>query len=300
MLVDSASMIASGHEAVVMSAGKSEGEFEKRLGSALLASDPLISLDNCERPLGGELLCQCLTQRRVKVRILGKSEQPTLPCDATFSATGNNLVLVGDVTRRSIVSRLDPKVERPEERKFAENPIEVIKQDRATYVRAVLTILRAYIVAGKPAQKRKPLGSYEEWSGLIRDALIWLGEPDPVATMEKVRSDDPVLRDLAEVLNCWFASEESREMTVKRLIEVANQKKSGSSDDPYAAPEFANPDLRDALTAVAGDRGGGINARELGKWLGKNKGRVVNGLRFEHGTGMAHGSVMRWCVVQSS
>ena len=105
-----------------MSVGKSEEEFEKRLGAALLAGDPLISFDNCERPLGGELLCQCLTQRRVKVRILGKSEQPALPCDATFCATGNNLVLAGDVTRRAIVARLDPKVERPEEREFAETP----------------------------------------------------------------------------------------------------------------------------------------------------------------------------------
>ena len=61
----------------------------------------------------------------------------------------------------------------------------------------------------------------------MRDALIWIGEPDPVATMEKVRNEDPVLRDLAEVLNCWFAigeTPESREMTVKRLIEIANQK----------------------------------------------------------------------------
>ena len=139
-----------------MNAGKSEEEFEKRLGAALLAGDPQISFDNCERPLGGELLCQCLTQRRVKVRILGKSVQPTLPCDATFCATGNNLVLVGDVTRRAIVSRLDPKVERPEEREFAENPIEMIRQDRDTHVRAVLTILRAYIVAGKPRAEESP------------------------------------------------------------------------------------------------------------------------------------------------
>lgn len=283
-----------------MNAGKSEEEFEKRLGAALLAGDPLISFDNCERPLGGELLCQCLTQRRVKVRILGKSEQPTLPCDATFCATGNNLVLAGDVTRRAIVARLDPKVERPEEREFDHNPIEMIRRDRATYVRAALTILRAYIDAGRPEQKRKPLGSYEEWSRLIRDALIWLGEPDPVATMEKVRNEDPVLGDLAEVLDCWFAigaTPESREVTVKRVIEIANTRKSRSPDDPDGAPEFANPDLRDALGAVAGDRGGGINPAALGKWISKNKGRVVNNLHFAHGTGAARSGAARWRVV---
>src|SRR4051794_18002718 len=234
LLVDTASMIATGHEAVVMSAGKSEEEFEKRLGAALLAGDQLINFDNNETALKGVLLCQCLTQRRVKVRILGKSEQPTLPCDATFSANGNNLILAGDVTRRAIVSRLDPKVERPEEREFTENPIEMIKRDRTTFVRAALTILRAYITAGKPKQERKPLGSYEEWSRLVRDALIWLGQPDPVATMEKVRNEDPKLQTLGEVLNQWFAvakAESFEEVTVKRLVEVANST-SNTSPDP--------------------------------------------------------------------
>ena len=305
LLVDSASMISSGHEAVVMTVGKSEEEFEKRLGAELLAGDPLINLDNVERPLGGELLCQCLTQRRVKVRILGKSEQPTLPCDATFSATGNNLVLTGDVTRRSLVARLDPQVERPEEREFAENPIDMIKRNRAKYVRAVLTILRAYIVAGRPEQERKPLGSYEEWSRLVRDTLIWLGEPDPVTTMEKVRNEDPALRDLSEVLNQWFEVNESREVTVKRLIEIANEKMRvtcpSNPDDPEAEKyvyEYVYPDLRDALLAVAGERGV-INGVSLGKWLNKNKGRVVNGLRVEQGNKRAQNGVVRWHVVKA-
>ena len=43
---------------------------EKRLGAALIAGDRIISIDNCERPLGGELLCQALTQRILKPRVL--------------------------------------------------------------------------------------------------------------------------------------------------------------------------------------------------------------------------------------
>jgi hypothetical protein len=40
-----------------------------------------------------------------------------------ISATGNNLVVKGDLTRRSMVGRLDPKCERPELREFAYDPI---------------------------------------------------------------------------------------------------------------------------------------------------------------------------------
>src|SRR4051794_40004576 len=177
-LVDIASMIATGHEAPVLSQGKTEEEMEKRLGAALIAGDALISFDNCEQPLGGELLCQALTQPTLKIRILGKSMLVSLPTDALFCATGNNLVIAGDMTRRTIIATLDPKVERPETREFASDPIEVIRGDRATYVEAALVVLRAFIVAGSPKQGAKPLGSFESWSRLVRDALLWLGEPD--------------------------------------------------------------------------------------------------------------------------
>jgi hypothetical protein len=50
-----------------------------------------------------------------------------------------------------------------------------------------LTVLRAFHVAGRPSAT-VPLGSFEDWSTWIRDALIWLGQPDPCATMEKIKA----------------------------------------------------------------------------------------------------------------
>jgi len=93
-------------------------------------------------------------------------------------ATGNNLVVIGDMTRRTLVCSLDAGVERPENRTFkAPDPIDVVRGDRAKYVVAALTVLRAYHVAGRPEQGTIPLGSFEVWSRRVRDALIWLGEP---------------------------------------------------------------------------------------------------------------------------
>jgi hypothetical protein len=186
-LVDCCSLIATGHEAPVIAQGKTEEEMEKRLGAALIAGDRIISIDNCERPLGGELLCQALTQRILKLRVLGQSKNVAVPNVGLYFATGNNLRLIGDTPRRSAVGRLDAQVERPENRKFAtEDPVNTLKRERPKYVAACLTVLRAYIVAGAPEQSR-PLGGFEEWSRLVRDALIWLGEPDPLATMERTR-----------------------------------------------------------------------------------------------------------------
>ena len=48
LLVDIASMIASGRPAAVIAHGKTEEEMEKRLGAAFIAGDALISIDNHE------------------------------------------------------------------------------------------------------------------------------------------------------------------------------------------------------------------------------------------------------------
>ena len=155
ILVDLASIIATGKEAPVTAQGAKEEEFEKRLGALLMTGDPIIAIDNCSKPLGGDLLCQVLTQLTVKPRILGKSESPTCSTGAFVAANGNNLVLAGDVTRRAILCRLDPKCELPETRIFDRDPVAVAKAERPRLVAAVLTILRAFHVAGRPRQSHR-------------------------------------------------------------------------------------------------------------------------------------------------
>ena len=73
MLVDIASILATGHKAGVTAYGDPE-EGEKRLSSMFLRGDPIIALDNCEAPLEGVLLNQALTQPQVELRILGQSK----------------------------------------------------------------------------------------------------------------------------------------------------------------------------------------------------------------------------------
>jgi hypothetical protein len=293
-LVDIASVIATGREAGVISQGKTEEEFEKRLGALLLASEGVIAIDNCETPLGGDFLCSMLTQQVVRARILGLSEAPELPSNALVTATGNNLVLAGDVTRRAIVGELDAKVERPELRSFAFDPVDLAKRDRGRLVAAALTVLLAYQAAGRPGQP-DPLGSFEEWSGWVRGALIWLGEADPVETMEAMRDSDPRLEELRAIMQQWQAVSGCGATSVREIIELATEFNSNGSMG-FGAPgraEFRHPDLREALLAVAG-RGGAINGARLGKWLGTNADRIVGGLVIRRGS-MSTG-VQQWVL----
>lgn len=280
LLVDLASTIANGREAGVIAQGATEEETEKRLGALLLAGDAVIAIDNCEAPLGGEFLCQVLTQPVVKARILGRSEAPELPSGAFVTATGNNLTLVGDMTRRALLCRLDAGVERPELRRFERDPVAHAKAERGRYVAAALTVLRAHHVAGRPS-RHDAVGSFGAWSRWVRDALVWLGEDDPAKTMEVARASDPKLATLRAVVEQWRQHLGDERVTTRRLIDSATETRTATAADgpPYGRPEFARPDFREALLAVAG-AGGAVNGRSLGKWLAANQGRVVDGSRI--------------------
>jgi putative DNA primase/helicase len=274
MLVDIASVISSGRQAAVVAQGKTEEELEKRIGASLMAGDVLVSIDNCEEPLGGELLCQAITQSVLKIRILGKSINVDVPSNAALFATGNNLTVIGDMTRRTLLCALNPNCERPETREFPVNPIEMIQAARARYVTAALVVLRAYHVAGRPRMVA-PLGSFVGWSSWIRSALMWLGEPDPCATMEKARKTDPKLAALTAVLQNWEVVLSDRRVLAKEAIGAAVM----MDDDGQGSLTFVNASFRDALYAVAGENGV-ISGKRLGTWLSKNQGRVVAGLKI--------------------
>jgi hypothetical protein len=290
-LIDIASVICDGREAAVVSAGRGEEEAEKRLGAALLAGDSIIAIDNIERPLSGELICSALTQRQVKIRILGQSTQPEVPCNCSIFANGNNLTFEGDLVRRSLLSSLDAGVERPELRVFDRNPIEMIRADRDSYVNAALTILRAFHVAGRPEQVN-PLGSFEDWSGWVQGALIWLGMDDPCSTMEKTRAADPKLERLIAVTSEWKRVIGTERVSVKELIDKATAQLQATPDAQGKwSREYLYPEFREALLAVAGD-GDRISSRKLGQWIGNHKNRRVNGVRIVS-DGMTDG-IGRW------
>jgi hypothetical protein len=267
MLVDIASMIATGRETPVLAQGSTAEEFEKRLGAAFLAGDATVSIDNCEHPLGSELLCQILTQSSVNIRLLGQSKNVEVLTNATLFATGNNLRLLGDATRRALVGFLDPQCERPELREFTVNPLQLIRQDRGRYVTAALTVLRAFHLAGRP-QQVQPLGSFDSWSRWVRDALVWLGEADPCETMERARAEDPQLEKLRSVMHHWQQALGNRSLSAADIVEFAES----------AAHDNARR-FREALMAVA-SVGHMVDTRRLGIWLGRNKDRVVDGFKI--------------------
>lgn len=271
LLVDLAAMIATGHRAAVMSTGTDkygDAEFEKRLSSAVLGGDVIVSMDNMEEPLNGQLLCQVLTQHSVKIRPFGKLQNVTVPSTATYFANGNNLVVLGDLTRRVLVGRIDPRVERPELVRHPFAPVALARRARVILVRAVLAIVMAHQQSG--AERGDPLGSFEEWSWLVRDALVWLGEADPVEVMERTRAADPRLETLRAVVRAWRDAFEGVQVRVKDIMAMVNEIRS-----PDGTSSCANPDLREAILPFAAGSRGDLSPEKIGRWLRRNLDRTL-------------------------
>jgi len=141
------------------------------------------------------------------------------------------------------------------------------------YVAAGLTVMRAYLAAGSP-EVCGPFGSYAEWSTMVRAPLVWLGEPDPVASIDKTQAEDTELANLRGLFNLCVG--EFRPDTIYgtvTLIEAATAAPAGFNPNPF----------KDLLLHIAGDKDGDISAKRLGEWLRRNSGRVVridDGRRF--------------------
>ena len=270
-LVDLAAVGATGQRCPVISAGANDEELEKRLAAKLMTGQPLLSIDNVNGELGGDFLCQAIERPVIEVRPLGRSEIVRIESRTTLFATGNNLAVRGDMTRRTVLCSLDANMERPELRQFKGDPIKTVLANRGQYVAACLTIVRAYLEAGCP-DARPMLASFGAWSLLVRSALTWLGYADPVDTMEAVYAEDPEMAALDQVVGAWAANiGANKPLLAGEIVKVANE---GMDTDE------ARPSLSEALAAVARGKHGGVDPVALGKWLARREGRIVRGLRI--------------------
>jgi len=278
-LVDLVCLIATGRDAPVVSV-VSIAEMDKTLTGCLTEGRPIIPIDNVSIELDSDLLNQAISQPVIALRRLGKSDVYEIENKVCIFATGNNLQIANDSTRRVVVCNLDANTEQPEHRIFDGKPDAAIRADRGRYIAAALTIVRAYVVAGYPGVLPS-IGSFGDWSRMVRSALVWLDCADPVLTMRAARADDPSREGRARVLSAWekFVGLDVFLLAGELCLKVKE-----------------NADFRDAVSAAAGDDRGHFESRQLAGWLVKNKDRIADGLKIVNEKDL-HGKQNRWGVV---
>lgn len=275
-LAESFGVLATGRTPAFFTAGHTPEELEKRLDAILLTGDQVAVLDNLERPLKSDALCSMTTQPIKTVRVLGGSKSVDCPTNTTLVLTGNNLTLLGDLQRRTLLVRLDAGVERPEERIFTRNPIAYTRQQRAALLRAAIVLPLAYAAAGRPDLGSAPYGGFEEWDAIVRRPLIWAGMPDPLAAAVSMRDEDHELVGMRFLFPAWWSLWGEQPVMPSKVIEAARE-----ADNPMAHVQTGpSADLAEALRGILGDAPGKLSAQALGYRLRAWQGRILDGYRI--------------------
>jgi putative DNA primase/helicase len=291
-----AGYIATGREPPMMSQAENASEDRKRLLAMLVEGAPVNVIDNVEDPLRSATLAAILTASRYKDRWLGVSKNVTAPTDVTFLVNGNNLVIEGDLSTRTVKSSLDPGTERPEEKHFNLNLHEYVPANRGQLAVDCITIVRAYIAAGEPLRGTiTNYARFEDWSRRVREPLIWLDMADVCETRKGIEENDPKRSELIQLLTAWNENYPGEGATVGEAIKLATGEPYHSRGQPEPAADTERRQrLADALREVSDKKGGGSDGQAVGHFIRANEGTRRNGMRFVK-VGVSH-NVARWKV----
>jgi putative DNA primase/helicase len=172
LMVDAIATILTGAGASVMTEGRDDEEWRKRVTAKLRQIPPIVLIDNLRQKLDSSAVAAALTAPFWEDRILGASEMVRLPIRCVWIATGNNPEFSNEMARRIVRLRLDAHVERPWQRGGFRHPdlMTWVRANRARLVGACLTLCQAWIVAGRPRGART-IGSYENWAQVLGGVL---------------------------------------------------------------------------------------------------------------------------------
>ncbi len=278
-LCDIIAILATSREMARGAYPDEQSEMEKMLLSVAIAGDRFVLFDNVTSgfSVGGSAIDRALTARTMKGRILGRSEMtPELPVNVVFYATGNNLGVRGDALRRIVPCRLESTMERPEERtafKIQGDLLAYVKEHRGELVAAGLTILRAYIVAGRPDQYLTPM-DYPAWCELIRNAVNWIAGRDPCESRKELIANDEETAERKALIEGWEAL---CRLNAVSFLTVAEAREGVEKHATQANPEVMA--LREFFMNWSRD-GKLPSAKAVGKRIAKYRDRNCGGKRF--------------------
>jgi putative DNA primase/helicase len=269
-------IIATGEMVTPMNLNNNIEEADKAIFAKLIEGRPIILLDNITGAVKSGQFCEIITSSSGKHtgRILGLSEMKTVSTDITFLLTGNNLTFAGDMTRRVLMCSLDPKVEKPENRTgfvFPNLPEYVMKR-RESYIKAALTVMKCYQLAGKPKQDIENWGGFENWSSWVRSPLVWCGFPDPYLTQTQIEDNDPERNSIKTIFRLWYNIYEEDPMKLNEIIADCNL----ALENKTPSAEY---DLANELMEIGG-RGKTLDNNRIGFWFRNKRDRIMDGLKL--------------------
>lgn len=261
--------LAGPGQPLLVSYPATQDEATKIMTSLFLKNPPAIGFDDMQTDwLPHSVINRALTASTITERVLGYSKSATVSTASFIVGTGNNVRPLRDMCRRVVTIHLAPQTATPATITYKGRPVEAIRSKRAHYVSCALTIIGAWRAAGSPREDVPQIASYDQWSDMCRQPLLWLGLTDPAASLIEQVYNDPDLDLLTHLFEVWFKRLGGRPMTVRKLLKEAAER---------------NEDLREILEELPITDHKGINPGKLGWYLGKNAGRIAGDFQLAKG-----------------
>jgi len=297
IIADVISLVASGRCAGMMTAPVREEEWKKAILSILFLGRSVVVVDNIEGTLRSAALASVLTARTHTDRVLGRSEMLTMENNAVWIGTGNNIQLGGDMARRCYWIRMDAQSSRPWQRPpedFRHPDLRAwVISERDRILSAILTLARAWILAGKPDPRTlPPMGSYERWRLMIGGIMEFSGVKDFLGNLEEMYSEaDTETPQWEGFLEAWYHIWRDNPVKVGDI----NRRLELETDPDFIDKVKLLEALPDAFSESFGKKRSFV--RILGKALSTRKGRVYpNGYSLKR-AGIRHQAVT-WIVTK--
>lgn len=173
----------------------SNDELRKQITSALVLGQRDITWDNVTTSIRHGSLAALLTCDVWNDRILGQTKMVSLKNRTICGVSANNPVIEGECARRWYGVRIDTGEADPHKRTkkdFRHYPLKpYVREHRGEILAALLTIARAWFVAGKPSPtaSREVMGSFEEWQEMIGGILDFIGLTDFLGDLDEAAKE---------------------------------------------------------------------------------------------------------------
>lgn len=178
-LADGISIVYNGTRQEPLSLVLDDDEQRKQLTAVFRSGGDFFMFDEAHTVEGKEL-ARALTAPTWSDRQLGKSQMVEYPNQAVWLSLGNNVRVEGDLQRRVYPIQLKPTDPNPQYRDAShfKHPdfLGFTQSNRKKLVTSILTLVRAWFVAGQPAP-RKPVtfGSFEVFEKTVGGILEHAG-----------------------------------------------------------------------------------------------------------------------------
>ena len=161
----------------------------------------------------------------VSGRVIRSSDTESLPVRCLWVATGNNIMMTGEMARRAVLIRMDANMEHPEEGRVFRHPdlMGWARAHRSELVWAALVLVQAWVAVDRPrGAKRK--GSFDSWAETMGGILEIAGIGGFMENNDKLRALADVEGDAwAAFVSAWYDRHETSSVAAGELQFIAEE-----------------------------------------------------------------------------